>query len=76
MKFIFKEPIVKRKSWTLNSASTKPLLAPEHRTVEAVVVVADVVDVTVEVVAAEESVATVVTAVTVENVVVVAASAR
>ena len=80
MKFIFKGPTVKRRSWTLNSASTNLALDPEHRIVEDVVVVADAVAdvdavvVTVanaEIVKIAETVATVETAV---NVVVVASA--
>merc|ERR550532_2259040 len=72
MRFIFKGPTVKRRSWTLNSASTNLALDPEHRIVEDVVVVADAVadvDAVVVTVANAETVATVETAV---NVVVVA----
>ena len=81
MRFIFKGPTVKRRSWTLNSASTNLALDPEHRIVEDVVVVVadaavDVDAVVVTVVNAEigkiaETVATVETAV---NVVVVASA--
>ena len=81
MRFIFKGPTVKRRSWTLNSASTNLALDPEHRIVEDVVVVVadavvdvDAVVVTVvnaEIVKIAETVATVETAV---NVVVVASA--